>query len=402
MPIVFVHGIGNHDWSRYQSAARLRDGYFKKFFKPAGGGEISVHNPWWGGNGTSARWKNASFPARGMTKLAVGNAAPDWEFWDQVRAIRIPDSGDDDALLAIARKNLPNAVDLLFSAVNPGELDEQEGDVELLVDLAAQLAELCAKHKTLGSLGEDPDRHADLLSVLAAAAQTPAPGADGTVSLGIKDRGAALKKRAAHAVALLAGGAERLRTELVHQPTAATAAAIRTSAGKRTAGFLGDVMTYTTQRGKTPDDAGQTIETVLSAIRAAAEQASPHDPLIVVAHSLGGEIVYDIASFFQPRIEIDTLVTVGSQVGLFAELGLLPGVPRELPTPAQARVCRIPAVKTWINVIDKSDVLSFRANPIFEGAEDYRYKTGAPWAHSAYFKQPLFYRRLARKLANSS
>jgi pimeloyl-ACP methyl ester carboxylesterase len=128
------------------------------------------------------------------------------------------------------------------------------------------------------------------------------------------------------------------------------------------------------------------------------ELAARDGPLVVVAHSMGGNIAYDILSHFRPDLHIDTLVTVGTQVGLFEELKLFASSNRDLPTPAVPRLPALPNVDRWINVVDRGDVLAYRADPIFDGVDDYEYPSDAPWAHGAYFRQPNFHERLASRV----
>jgi pimeloyl-ACP methyl ester carboxylesterase len=118
--------------------------------------------------------------------------------------------------------------------------------------------------------------------------------------------------------------------------------------------------------------------------------------LVVVGHSLGGVIAYDLLTAFRPDIEVDLLVTVGSQVALLEELTLLaspsdPSVPgRDTP-----RVPRPPNLRAWLNVFDETDLLGFQAGSVFEGVSDHRYQTGAIiGAHGRYLDGLRFHRRL--------
>jgi hypothetical protein len=46
------------------------------------------------------------------------------------------------------------------------------------------------------------------------------------------------------------------------------------------------------------------------------------DKLIVIGHSLGGVIVYDILTYFKPDLKVDVFASVGSQVAVFEEMTL--------------------------------------------------------------------------------
>jgi hypothetical protein len=112
-------------------------------------------------------------------------------------------------------------------------------------------------------------------------------------------------------------------------------------------------------------------------------------------------ISYDILSYFDPSIQVDVLVTVGSQVALFEEMALLASRPDFLPNPASDRLPSPPNVRRWLNVLDPNDVFSFRAGGVFQGVKDFQYETGysVMSAHSGYFRRPSFYERLGERLA---
>jgi hypothetical protein len=135
----------------------------------------------------------------------------------------------------------------------------------------------------------------------------------------------------------------------------------------------------------------------------------PGDPhLIVIGHSMGGNIMYDILSHFLPQLHPDTnvdlFVTVGSQVALFEELKLFAASDRSIPVnPQLDRVAKPSLVDRWLNVFDLNDVFAFTTEGVFGGTRDFHYSTGKGLlkAHSAYFILPSFHRRLAEQLRNT-
>jgi hypothetical protein len=113
-------------------------------------------------------------------------------------------------------------------------------------------------------------------------------------------------------------------------------------------------------------------------------------------------ISFDILSYFDQSIQVDVLMTVGSQVALFEEMALYRARrPDFMPNPASDRVPRPANVKRWLNVLDRNDIFGFRAEGVFEGLKDFQYETGygAMSAHSGYFRRPSFYERLGEWLA---
>jgi pimeloyl-ACP methyl ester carboxylesterase len=171
--------------------------------------------------------------------------------------------------------------------------------------------------------------------------------------------------------------------------------------------FLGDVFVYILQRERgSVEQPGPIVSTVLDALQAAWDGRTKEDPrLVVVAHSMGGNIMYEILTHYLPgrgsEIRVDVLVTVGSQVGIFEEMKLFaasdPAIPRD---PARDRVQKPAAVDRWLNVFDRNDVFSFAAGAVFDGVEDFSYSTGKGLlgAHGAYFALPSFHRRLEARL----
>ena len=130
------------------------------------------------------------------------------------------------------------------------------------------------------------------------------------------------------------------------------------------------------------------------------------EPLVVVGHSLGGVILYDILTDQKSLGEIEAAVgaplaihalfTVGSQPGFFADLGLYPG-----GRPAAGNKLKKPdCVSSWMNVFDFTDVFSFRCAHIFEDVRDFGYDTVTDLlhAHGAYFLRPSFFKRMRARL----
>jgi pimeloyl-ACP methyl ester carboxylesterase len=133
---------------------------------------------------------------------------------------------------------------------------------------------------------------------------------------------------------------------------------------------------------------------------AAARKANGDDKLVVVAHSMGGNIVYDILTHYRSDLVVDLLVTVGSQVAFFKEMGLYHEDAGQRPGPNPARVSKPAAVRAWLNVFDPMDVLAFAAGKVFEGVSDFAFSNQASPldAHSLYFFRPGFHERLRARI----
>jgi hypothetical protein len=143
--------------------------------------------------------------------------------------------------------------------------------------------------------------------------------------------------------------------------------------------FVGDVLAYMANRDQ--------IQAEMEKVVVAALAEKP-GPLWLIGHSLGGILCFDYC--LRTARTVDRLVTVGSQVGLFGELGAFPA----LQVPAGSGPMTTPAhVKKWINIYDPDDILSFLTGPVMTNAVDVEFDTGAPFpvSHSEYWNcQPVY------------
>lgn len=165
--------------------------------------------------------------------------------------------------------------------------------------------------------------------------------------------------------------------------------------------FIGDVLAYVGGRG-TPERPGPVMARVLAGLKAAQAQARPGEPLVVLTHSMGGQLLYDALTSYLPAdpeaegLRVDLWCATGSQVGLFREMGqFIEQGP--LPTPA---LRDSPHAGYFWNVWSYSDLLSFRCEGVILGAHD----TAFPFLgdvrsdHFAYLTHDDFYRTLAVKV----
>lgn len=165
--------------------------------------------------------------------------------------------------------------------------------------------------------------------------------------------------------------------------------------------FLGDVAAYLGGRG-TPSQPGILMRRVLAGLKAAQSDAEPGEPLVVLTHSMGGQILYDALTTFLPAdpegtgVRVDFWCSCGGQVGLFRELGQF--MERgSLPTRA---LVDSPHLGYFWNVWSISDLLSFRAEGIILGAHDTAFPIfrNVRADHLSYLTHAHFYRALAAKV----
>ena len=167
--------------------------------------------------------------------------------------------------------------------------------------------------------------------------------------------------------------------------------------------FVGDVFTYLIRRGK-KGALGEIPTRVLSALRRAQERKKANgEKIVIVSHSMGGQLIYDALSSFSDGdsvlddVEIDHWITCGSQVSLFAEMQLF----LEQPVTAPGAKLPMPArIKAWTNYYDVNDLVGFIMEPVFEGPKDLAYDTGYGlfFAHTGFLARPSFFRAVADRL----
>jgi hypothetical protein len=160
--------------------------------------------------------------------------------------------------------------------------------------------------------------------------------------------------------------------------------------------YVGDVMMYLARAAALRQ---YVHNTVIQACR-----LRPAEPLVIIAHSLGGVIAYDYAAdpAFSDRPPIDLLVTMGSQVALFAEYGLFQGAtsPVESGPLTHRPIYKEPHLcSRWLNFYDPADFLSFPIGRVFPGAAegDQVCTAGKPFpaSHSAYWDNNQLYEAIA-------
>jgi hypothetical protein len=164
--------------------------------------------------------------------------------------------------------------------------------------------------------------------------------------------------------------------------------------------FFGDIFIYFNERGD--KNAPGSIPRLLLSAFDEADKASPvGEPVVIIGHSLGGVITFDLLSHFTDR-EVDLFVTVGSQVSHFEEMKLFHSSDKTVPSAAQKLATTATNIKRWINVFDVVDIFSYSAKRIFDRVEDFGYDTMTHTvkAHGAYFEQDRFYDRLRHRIDN--
>ena len=190
------------------------------------------------------------------------------------------------------------------------------------------------------------------------------------------------------------------------------AAAIRSPMNRFVTLFIGDVLTYIHERGNYKEPGwipSKFLATLAEARENQKERAG--EPLIVMSHSMGGQIVYDAVTHFLPKlpeyagIRIDFWVASASQVGLFEELKLFLESCDEysLESGLSVPYPDAHALGYWWNVWDHNDFISYSVQGIIDGVDDEAYNTGMfiVDAHGGYLVMPSFFRKFGKKLESA-
>jgi hypothetical protein len=397
MALVFVHGVSNRDTPEYRENELSRDAFLRAFVVPALGlatESFQIFNPYWGDEGVTFRWRNASLPesATDIETFGTLDDPTNLRIAADVLAAASPDAAD---IVALANRSLLDAIDVVWSATIQTAGTSAE---------AKALAESYKQTRLYAASNPKPDwlataKSGNFIDQLLLEVETwraaTSPAAEVTEAQWNSFGGVGL--------------AEHLREafgRITSLPASAMSSGVLTLKRKKVhlnaSQFLGDVFQYLNKRGDR-DTPGAIVKKVLGELRTARDAGTSRgQKLIVVGHSLGGVISYDILSYFDPSIQVDVLVTVGSQVALFEEMGLYRASrPDFVPNPTSDRLPRPPNVRRWLNVLDPNDVFSFRVEGVFEGVKDFQYETGygTMSAHSGYFRRASFYERLGERLA---
>lgn len=398
MPLLFVHGVNTRADAAYEREAKARDALFKQFALRAVKADpvrATVLNPYWGDLGVRFFWEHASLPGHGAESFGPQDDAAAVLTREALGA-QTPEAAAP--LLQVARRSLPEAVDLLWT-ISAQAIDDDQRATEL-AELAQRTAAYLKARPDLGWLAK-VQTDAEFVSELAVqvdtwAQTTPSDEVDlGLVSFGMGDLWRDIREAGDRITAAVGAVASRAVIDLV-RPTL--------NAG--VARFLGDAFTYLDKRG-TQAAPGPIVQRLMGELARARSLVSEADPrLIVVAHSMGGNVMYDVLTHFlpaaHPDLVVDAFVTVGSQVGLFEEMKLFrisdPAVPAN---PLTDRAPMPANVTHWLNVYDDNDLFAFATEKIFDGVSDFSYATGQGliMAHISYFSLPSFHRRLADRLS---
>lgn len=165
--------------------------------------------------------------------------------------------------------------------------------------------------------------------------------------------------------------------------------------------FMGDILNYLAGRG-TPEQPGPIPRRVLDSLAHLHDiKTRTGEPLVILTHSMGGQLMFDALSAFAPAdprlsgLHVDLWCASASQLALFSSLSRF-----VTPTDPDGTLPKPDNVSYLWNVWSPTDLLSFQATPAIQGAQDaaLALTDDALKAHAEYLVNPAFYRALASKL----
>jgi hypothetical protein len=430
MPIIFVHGVANHDKDRWQSTWNDVQDFLRRYVAseisddPANVKMIGVY---WADVGAQFAWKGKSRPLSPLLGHGGAPTVPPAERALEISGIAstLPSSPKPAAAAPIGLVGSGGATGTAASQSKPPIRLKDLSPDELSNLLSAIVTDRVADpdQRRLGAIAADAAAHdATVRAQLAACAES---GCEWNVmGTAVQARFDALLKAqtglVGHGTSILGkfgdwvgealGRAEDVPGYAVTQVFAEA----RPKFNALFSEFLGDIFAYLNSRG-TPSDPGEIPKRLLAGLKEARKDQLERDnePIVVFSHSMGGQIVYDIVTGFLPAlaraggefagIRIDFWNATASQVGFFEELKLFLA---SSPDYSLANNNRAPFPSSdylgnWWNVWDSNDFISFTAARVFDGVDDEEFRTGmfALEAHSGYLQRPSFYRRFAEKLS---
>lgn len=395
MPVIFVHGVNTRESPSYDAGLKVKTTFFARCLQGATvGGKTfgligKVTFPYWGDRATTFAWNMASLPRGDMQALS---AAGDMETRAILAIVRdaLPGQLQDEPLFALARRNFVHAVETICALALANTPPGKDQEIAEFVVSAQAFAAANPQPPWLATTTNDQQLLGNLSQAVATHSGVQAQGFPDVLNV---LSGAAIKLKAA-AQAAVGTAVDRIGDFASTKLLGWTRESLNEILGR----FSGDVFIYLNGRGDKAAP-GPIPQAILAEIDKAIGDAPAGEPLVIVGHSLGGVITFDLLSHFRPNLPVDLFVSVGSQVAHFEEMKLYrvsdPAVkpPQKAPTPTN--------IKRWINVYDEVDIFAYSCKNVFERVDvDARYdtQTYVIKAHGAYFDQARFYERLRSRV----
>src|SRR6516165_7311801 len=340
MPIVFVHGVGVRKGPGYENHVTARSSLIKRFCLKkivSNWQTFEIGNPYWGGDGAKFHWDHASLPKGKHERLGEDENA----LIVPVIESGVVPANSKSTILSVAReRGLTEAADLLWTLALSKHGAKLAEDFASLAEKVLELAERDPKPLWLRSAQDDQTFIGRLREEV-----EKSESRTETEILGVREVWEGLRETAS-----------RIALAIPAEATKDFMTIARRWLHVHIATFFGDAMVYLNERGS-PDHPGPIVAKVLAAIdQADGVRQRTGEPLYLMGHSMGGNILYDILTWFRPELTIEALITVGSQPPLFEEIKLFGISNKKIPADvAKDRVPKRAGIGRWINVFDLND-----------------------------------------------
>lgn len=362
MQVVFVHGVNTRDLGDGEHP-KLVAGRTDRLTRLAFGGNATIRNPYWGQYGLPTKTLK-SIPREKLGAFAFGvEAKPVAEGF-----LKLAKESFVDAIAAASVVAISEAT--LHAPTNERrELEDFWVKAAAFADAGPPpgwLSSITSDSELISNLGREVDARANC-----SLAPTATP-----LGLGWKP---SLPSWDANAFAA-SKGRELLAGALAQ--------------------FLGDALMFFSRRDQSVLVRNEICASIVDAAKVAADKG---DPLILIGYSMGGAILHEIltdpdtvasiqAQTGRP-LKIDLFLSVGTQIGMFAELKQF--------APHATGPLAVPVDHYW-NVFDYNDTLAFLCAPTVPDAVDMEISTNANVvaAHGVYFESALFFSRLNARLVD--
>jgi hypothetical protein len=399
MPIVYVHGVNTRDPKHFEPVRE----YLRRIVAPAiarDPDKVSIRSADWFSFCDPPKWDGI---ARPVTLLGQGAEIERAELLDAILA-KVPHTATTSSSLtsgqAVAASEQArldelsdeDLGDLITVAVASKSVDGlQRARIGIAADHVAHDPALRTSLKVASSLSQQ-------LDILSEAVQADLERQSALAGQGVMNVVRTMRDRISEGLSRIAdspGAAASL-----------VAGEMRPKLNDFVTRFLGDVLFYMTRRGSA-ENPGPIPRVLIDELALAQtnKEARGGEPIVLLTHSMGGQVAYDVLSSFLPddgSIKVDYWCATASQVGFFEELNMfLASSPNY--SKATGRATPLPGANLahWWNVWDRNDIISFTTKGIFaDGVDDEEYWGGTSLAaaHGGYLERPSFYRRFADKL----
>ncbi|HEY0013323.1 MAG TPA: hypothetical protein VGB79_10800 [Allosphingosinicella sp.] len=419
MPIVYIHGVNTRSRAGVEALAQPFRRWVAPAIRPGDPGSVGYHPVFWGDIAASFRWNLASRPRTQLLSAGAGGAAREIATARSApRALMraplapaAPVAGGGGVIGGNVIAAGPAAAPRPAAPLNVAPGDRPDVLSDLYLAARAAEAEAGPAADLPVRLAALHDQAAALPLAAAEVAETMWPGQGGATDAKLAEMLAAIHVRLIGAVSAgpadwfaRAGELARRALLLPGDLVSTVLAEARPALNLFVANFLGDVLTYTNERGRS-DSPGPIPRRVIEAVRAA-KRGAQGEPLVVVTHSMGGQLFYDFMMHFAAAdpefgdLKIDHWISCGAQVSFFAELGQFIGQDPGVRSPARLR--RPPGVERWTNFYDPNDLVGFVMEPVFDGVKDREYDSGAglALAHTSYLQRPSFFEAMGSAIRN--